>query len=433
MKILRHIYILFFLLFLLALTSCNNKMGYFLVIWPEDFTVMSCADIFPIKSESHLRKTHILNLGNKKFAEIASFRGKVFRTMAEAKEAQQELWPYKDMFCYAESKTPIREEAAVQSARVYILREDQVIKVLSRGEEKVQLGEHLYGYWYKVMTDDGIIGYCFDRNLSFFLDDGKGNSTRVVDITLFTDRFFGNKWYPLEYKEEMEEDYPNLAVLRSGHCLWGDLENKTIYLRNGKKEVSFTFTDVKQQSQNRILFVGSSVDISFYPDGRLFMRYSDEGVDRSDFFTTLDRPLQEYITEQNDIKNKEYSILLQRVQYFESMDAGRLKFNADRSFVWTERFAEMAEFIPSANGDKGLVDNQRYVSARLKKERGYNGVITLTFSRTAKELSFVYKRLTNGDLQLIYIPEDAFKGLVLTRVPENTKLFTFHPAGGEDR
>ncbi|MBQ6904870.1 MAG: hypothetical protein IJQ27_02190, partial [Spirochaetia bacterium] len=64
----------------MALTGCNNKMGYFLVAWPEDFSVMGCADLFPVKSESHLRKTHILNLGNKKYAEIASFRGFVFRT-----------------------------------------------------------------------------------------------------------------------------------------------------------------------------------------------------------------------------------------------------------------------------------------------------------------------------------------------------------------
>ena len=93
----------------------------------------------------------------------------------------------------------------------------------------------------------------------------------------------------------------------------------------------------------------------------------------------------------------------------------------------------LAEFIPSANGDKGIVDNQRYVSEKLKKSRGYDGVITLTFSRTAKEMSFIFKRLTNGDLQLIYIPEEAFKGLVLTKVPENTKIIMFSPVSEAGR
>ena len=225
------------------------------------------------------------------------------------------------------------------------------------------------------------------------MDDGKGNSTRNVDISMFTDRFFGNSWYPVEYKEEMEEDYPNLAILRDGRCLWGDLEKKDIFLRDGKKEIKFKVTEVKQQSQNRILFVGSSVDASFYPDGRIFVRYSDEGVDRSDFFTTLEKPLQDYVAEQNRLKSEEYNTLLERVEYFESPENGRLRFNSDRTFIWTERYDAMDEFIPAANGDKGIVDNGRYVSAKLKKSGGYNGVMTMTFSRTAKEMNFVFKRL----------------------------------------
>ncbi len=430
---LRHTYIFLFLLILLALTGCNNKMGYFLVAWPEDFSVMGCADMFPIKSESHLRKTHILNLGNNKYAEIASFRGFVFRTKEEAKAAQSELWEYKDLFAYAEAKTPVRETPDVQSARVYILREGQVIKIVGRGKEKVQLGEKLSGYWYKIITDDGIIGWCFDKNLTIYMDDGKGNSTRTVDITMFTDRFFGSQWYPLDYKAEMEEDYPDLAILRDGRCLWGDQEKKEVYLRDGKKEIRFRFTEVKQQSQNRILFVGSSIDITFYPDGRLFVRYSDEGVDRSEFFTTLDTPLQDYIAEQNKLKTREYNKLLRQVEYYESPDNGRLRFSSDKTFVWTERFGSLADFIPAANGDKGIADNRRYVSTKLKKSRGYDGVITLTFSRTAKAMSFIFKRLTNGDLQLIYVPEDSFKGLVLTRVPDNTKIFMFHPVNEAGR
>ena len=87
----------------------------------------------------------------------------------------------------------------------------------------------------------------------------------------------------------------------------------------------------------------------------------------------------------------------------------------------------MDEFIPAANGTNGIVENMRYVSAKLKKSGGYNGVITLTFSRTAKEMSFVFKRLTNGDLQLIYVPEDSFKGLIVTRLPYETKILVFHP------
>ena len=57
----------------------------------------------------------------------------------------------------------------------------------------------------------------------------------------------------------------------------------------------------------------------------------------------------------------------------------------------------------------------------------------MTFSRTAKEMSFIFKRLTNGDLQLIYVPEESFKGLVLTRVPDNTRILVFSPVSEAGR
>ena len=418
-----------FLIFasILCLCGCRNKMGYFLVTWPEPNTGVETAEIYPIKSESHLRKTYIIKIDKKKFAEIPTFRGFMFDTIAEAEKECEKLLPFKNSFCYAERKTPVREVPDELSARIYILRESQVLKVIGKEDEKVKIGEKLEGYWYRIVTDDGIIGYCFDKNITFYEDDGKGKSTRVNDADVFSAKFFGNRWYPIEYKEVMAESYPDLKVLRDGRCLWGDAGTHEIFLRDGQKEVKFNFSSVKQSAENRILFTGSAVDVSFYPDGKFYARFSYNGSDYSGFFVTLDEPLQEYLDARNKEKENEYKILCEKILYFNSYDNGRLKFTPDMTFVWTERYGVIEDFIPAVNGDRGVVHNDRYVTERLKKNRGYDGVVTLTFSQTAKEMSFIHKRLPNGDLQLIYVPEEAFAGLVLKQVPDNSRIFVFSP------
>lgn len=400
-------------------------MGYFLVTWPEPNTGVETAEIYPIKSESHLRKTYIIKLDKDKFAEIPNFRGFMFNTMEAAEAEREKLLPFKDSYCYVERKTPIREQPSELSARIYILRESQILKVIGKEDEKVKIGEKFEGYWYRVITDDGIIGYCFDKNMTFYEDDGKGKSTRVADVDVFKKKFFDNKWYPLEYKEVMADSYPNLKALRDGRCLWGDAEKREIYLRDGEKEMKFNFSDVKQSAENRIVFTGSSIDVSFYPDGKIYARFADSGADKSEFFVTLDEPLQEYLDARNEAKETQYKKLYEKALYFNSFENGRLMFTPEMTFVWTERYAEMRDFIPAVNGDRGIVNNDKYITERLMKNRGYDGVITITFSQTAKEMNFIHKRLPNGDLQLIYVPEEAFSGLLLKSVPDNSKVFVF--------
>jgi len=427
MKILRRTLYFFVLVSILCFCGCRNKMGYFLVTWSEPNTGVETSEIYPIKSESHLRKTYIIKIDKKKFVEIPTFRGFIFNTIAEAEKEREKILPFKNSFCYVERKTPVREAPDELSARIYILCENQVIKVIGKGKEKVKIGDRFEGYWYKIVTDDGIIGYCFDKNITFYEDDGKGKTTRVNDVDVFAEIFFGNKWYPLEYKDVMAESYPDLRHLRSGRCLWGDAASHEVFLYDGEKEIKFNFSTIKQVARDRIVFTGSTLDLSFYPDGKIYVRFSDSGIDKSEFFVVLDEPLEEYLCVRNEAKEMQYKKIYADVLYFNSYENGCLKFTPDMTFTWTERYGITEDFIPAVNGDRGVVSNDKYSIERLKKNCGYDGVITMTFSQTAKEMNFIHKRLPNGELQLIYVPEDAFSGILLKQVPENSRVFEFTP------
>lgn len=415
------------ILFVLTLMSCSNKMGYFLVVWPEEGVEIENSSILPIKSESNLRGTYILSLGNKKYAEIDKFRGFYFKKEEEAAAFREILEPFRNSYAYAKKKTPVREEASELSSRIYILRESQIIKVIGRGEEKVKIGETLEGYWYRIITDDGVTGYCFDRNLAFFEDDGSEKQGPKTEKKQYLDKFFAETWYPEAYKETAESPYPLLSRLRSGEHLKGDRDKKEVVLVTGDSEIRFRYTSVTEVNDNTFVLGGTPLELLFYPDGKLFIRYSHKGTDCSGFYVLLEKPLEEYIAAETEKKEQEYAELLGGdTAFFISENGGVLGFDSTRSFYWGEHYG-LEEIIPPEYGVRGLVGNSCYVSRSLSRSRGYKGVLTLTFTDSAAELDFIYRKLKSGILELVYIPSEYIQDGVVSRIPSDARKINFRP------
>lgn len=420
------------LFFILALTSCSNKMGYFLTVWPEEGSEIENSSILPIKSESNLRGTYILSLGNKKYAETDKFRGFYFRKEEEAAAYREILAPFRNSFAYAKRKTPVREQASELSNRVYILRESQIIKIIGKGEEKVKIGETLEGYWYKIITDDGVTGYCFDRNLAFFEDDGTRAAGPETEKKQHIDKFFENTWYPENYKETLESSYPVLDLIRTGEFLKGDREKKEITLVTGDAELKFRYTSVSEVADNTFVLGGTSLELLFYPDGKLFIRYAHRGIDCSAFYVLLEKPIGEYIAEETARKDAEYAELVDGdTAFFAGGDYGMLGFDSSRNFYWSEHIL-LGDIIPAEYGVRGMISNKYFVSRGLSKNRGYQGVLTFTFTDSAEDVDFIYRKLKSGMLELIHVPPEYIKEGVVSRIPSDARRMSFRPMTEED-
>lgn len=411
---------------LLLLAGCGSRMGYFVMIWPDDNSDIENGTVFPVKGESNLRQTYIVDMGNKAYVEIDKFRGQFFKTLKEAQNYGEAFLPYKDMFASVNRKTPVREAADEHSSRIYILREGQIVKIVGRGESKVVIDNRFEGYWYQIVTDDGVSGYCFDRNLSVFDSTDKLVSEYATSNDVNMHNFMNARWYPMAYRETLDSEYPQLNILRSGEVLFADPEKKEIRLRTPEEEIIFRYTSMVQTADNRVSFNGTPLELQFYPDGRIFIRYSYNGLDCSGFYMTLDKDITEYIAEINEQKENEYSELFGRVQSFGSTDYGTITFQPDKKFYWTD-YDGISYLIPAESGISGLVDNDKYVSNVIRTRFKCDALLSLTFAKNAREVSFICRKEKNGNLQLIFIPKEDLATGVLTRIPAEPVMLIFSP------
>ncbi len=137
------------------------------MLWPPEDVKAETNEIIKIISQSDIRNVYVIEKKEDKYrAEIPKTSGRFFKKKKEAEAFASVYAEYKNTFGYSEKSIPVRAEPDAGSARVYKLRPSQMIKIIEKGEKAVTVG-NLTGYWYRVLTDDGYEGFCFDKYLNF--------------------------------------------------------------------------------------------------------------------------------------------------------------------------------------------------------------------------------------------------------------------------
>lgn len=406
------------LFFTLLLTGCSGKIGYLVIIYPEADSPLEAASVLSVKSESSLRNSYTVKSGTqKKYVEIEKFRGMFFKKKADAENYSKDFFPYRNMYAYSKKKVSVRSSPDETSSRVYILRESGIIKITGKEEKLVKIGD-LEGYWYAVLTEDGVSGYCFDKNLLFFENTEHSMSEKDgSDSELYIESFFDNRWYPMEYRETIESPYCSLDILRNGEVLFADKEKHEVILRTKGNEIGFKYSEITETKDNNFVFEGTPLEILFYPGGKLFIRYAYKGTDCSGFYTLLEKDLKEYIKEETNRRSEAYALLIKEGSYFTGESCGTLVLEKGRKFSWK-----------GCCGPKemsGIVKNDFFISDSLKQNHKYEGALTFVFADSSKEMTFIYKKTGTGDLELIYIPDEYISEGIISAIPKDFKIFLF--------
>jgi len=176
------IYLSLLSLSFLLLASCT-KLGYGVLLWSLDDPPIESGSVLPVYVKSNIEKKWIVGFPETE-TETETYDKKIkfeipFTQMEfsgnkkKAIEFAQEFAPHAKL--YAENLLdglPIRAEPDNNARRVYRLREGEIIKILSLAEHGTPpistTGDPLQGDWYKVMTNDGVSGFCFSNRLNLF-------------------------------------------------------------------------------------------------------------------------------------------------------------------------------------------------------------------------------------------------------------------------
>jgi hypothetical protein len=152
-----------------------------------------------IVDESQRRGTYTVETDQGRL-ELESWRLETSEDSETVKAFFEEHQIYKDLYVVSEKQAlPMREEPDKDTKLVYRIAKDQKLKVIRKMPGPVQV-DRFEGYWYEVLSDDGVRGFAFDVYLVEF-DAGTG--ALLVDENALQDEyaFLYERWRP-EYFEE---------------------------------------------------------------------------------------------------------------------------------------------------------------------------------------------------------------------------------------
>ena len=181
----RNIYIknFYFLIILCVLTfifvSCSSRIGYGVLIWSVEDPPVKSGTVLPVYMRSNIEKIWVVGLPesvstDSEYKFEISFPHMEFTGSKRLTQKRlREFAPFAAL--YAENmqdRLPIREYPDNSSKQVYRLRAGEVIKIIGSTENGIQpigtSGDPLEGDWYRVMTNDGVTGYCFSNRLKIY-------------------------------------------------------------------------------------------------------------------------------------------------------------------------------------------------------------------------------------------------------------------------
>lgn len=403
----KHLKLTGVLVLIALLAGCRN-LGTGVILWPPEESRWEPGDLVAVKDDSFLRKTYIVNLpGQRRLKEeIDQWRIKLFKREKEAVNWAASMGEWKDV--YAEclyQGLPMREEASNTSERIYRFREGDVMKVLSRGDGPVQVG-NLEGYWYKVLSHGGVTGYVFDYYLLVSrVENGNKEilNARSTDDPVL-DGILSAPWRPRYFETMMQENQVDLNRFRSDYGLFPDIENKTLYLKLADVTLKETWTDIVPSGRNRYDFLGTSFRITFNSAAFISVQYKADGNEHFEGFIRLAENIDDIVARESERRSGVLTTLLEKGPVYDSRAYGELKIEEDGSFTWSGKSALIARnLLSSTAGNRGKLEFDVFPSPSISSF--HEGVLTFRFE-SGQRLYFLFS-FEDGGLRMLYVPPSA--------------------------
>jgi hypothetical protein len=419
-----------------SLTSCARNIGYGLVLWAGENSPVQTGQILPVQQESQVQSTYLIRLpGTKELAELPTWRMRLFASKEEALEGAEEYAPYQEMYAYSQRDgLPLREEADQEARRVYKLVEGQLVKVLSRGEQKVKIGSY-EDYWYLVLTDDGYQGYSFGYYLPVFTTRGdpKAEVEELMAQDPMLEALLATDWRPEYFQEMVDKGRIDLTTFGPDFGFFVDPEEKQIRLISGKRSYDWPYERVENVGTNRYVFEGPEIGsggirINMQSVQRIVCTYSVADQVLSSVFIDFEGDIEEIVTQERERRERLAQTFTSRSRILRSSAYGNIVLEEEMRFRW-ENFGRLGEqiFLKPVRG-AGTVDFPYYLSNGLSGS--FDGVITFRFDEYERDqgTSFLYAFESSG-VRFEYVRPQGIENLEVVR-RDSSPLVIFFSYGG---
>ena len=293
---------------------------------------------------------------------------------------------------------PVRNEPVNTSRQVYRLRNNEVVKVLYKGEGVLPSAgaKTMEGEWLWILTQDGTTGWCFSYNLRLFDEYDKADSLDTDNsLDQRLELVLDKTWYPESYAAMIASNQIDISQLKKEYCFDTGKESGTVTLRVKDTNVSWKYEGTQKQEDNVYAFTGTSLVMTIRDENNIVIQYSDEkGRPFSYNFTIIGDSIENLILAETERRKAVYEQLLEFGTSFSSSNYGTLQFLENGTFIWSGYQRLVPDVIAENSGTTGTIEFCYFLDDSIRN--AYDGVITFVFDRSKKRSSFMYKMELDG-------------------------------------
>lgn len=421
-----HYSLLFFTLlitFPFLFTSCGEKaIGYGVFYWPPEDSSLEYGDILPVLKYSSIAESYSMQKeGAEEGWPVEEWRVAFFETEEEAMAEQRRFTQWQYLFAISQKdRLAIRSEAKLDAERVYVLRLGQSMKVIGRDDTPATVGQY-EGYWYRVLTDDGVSGYCFDHYLEIY-DVREGPAQKVSPELSFIKEAFSRKYHPEYFKDMLQKGQIVLGRFHPRYGFFPDLQDQRIEMVLPDLSRTFTYETIEVTGNGSYVFTGSGLSVNFFGDDLFAATYPVDGNNRSERFVFIEGETIERSIREEEERREELSLsFAEDGGVFTSSAYGTITFLENGTFTWTGKERLVPSILPAGSGDSGRFSFDHFLSRELGTS--YDGVLRFRFSGGADRL--LLYTLQDGVLRLSIGEMRDVKDFVVGRAPYSPLVMAF--------
>jgi hypothetical protein len=425
----------------LLLSSCS-RLGWGILLWSTEEPPILSGTVLPVYIRSNIDHVWVVGVpetqrkDKKDSGKIEipltqfEFAGSKRKAIKRAQEFAQYASAYAENL---QDGLPIRDNPDNNSRRVYRLRVGEIIKILSLAEGVPPIsttGDPLPGYWYKVLTHDGVTGYCFSYRLKIF-DHNEGplqaeNVTRresAPDPEL--DMVMSKTWSPESYLQMINSRQINIRELEKHYCFdpGQDTGIARIFLSDMERE--FVYEGIYPDGERAWRFEGTNLQMSLRTNTTLAVQFLESsGLRRTIVFVELSADVDDLILQENGRRETQFMTIYNQGPVFTSNNYGTITFTESGGFSWTGYDLLVPQLIPSDTKGEGRVSMDLFLAPSFAER--YNGAVTLRFSdiRSNNIIRFMYTIDSQG-LRLEVVPDYAVEDFTVTRRSSSPMVLYF--------
>ena len=401
-----------------AFSACSKKIGYGVVNWSIPEHNLTATDVVPILVRSNISKVYIAEL-NKEKIEIPLWQLTFCTSKREAQAYIEKTTEYRSVYAAVKlDGLPLRSNPDNTGKQVYRLRENQIVKVLWKGEGApvISRDKQLEGDWLYVMTNDGTRGWCFSYNL-FTYDEREPAAPRqaqeAAEDEVLTS-ILKSRWYPEYYREMIQKKHIDPERMTENFGFFPGEGTGVARIMLKDKQIAFPYTGITKNRMGAYQFEGSPLLLQIRDAETIAVNYTDnKGAVQIYVFITLKEDPQALAQAETERRNAELQALINAGPVFNSVNYGVLQFLPGGHFLWNGYQVLSPSIIPKGAGAAGDVAIRYFISSKLKTE--YKGILSFKFDHAENWIDFFYTVSRQG-VKLEYVkPENITDGIAAVR------------------